>query len=312
MFRLILTITLNPAVDISYPLDRLLLDTVNRVSDVSKTAGGKGLNVARVVQQIGEEVGASGFLGGALGTFIQSEIKKANIRDYFVPIAGETRNCIAILHEGKQTEILEGGPTISEEEADKFIEEYTASLKEIDIIAISGSLPAGLTADFYSRLIKIANDQEKRVLLDVNGSLLQEILQKAEKPFAIKPNEEELAELVGKEKVEKDDVKEIITSPLFAGIPLVVVTLGKEGSIVKYRDKFYEVQIPTVEAVNPVGSGDAVIAGLSVGLVRNMPVDQLLAYGMTMGILNAVEEKTGSINPDNIDQVLEQVLVRSI
>lgn len=312
MFRLILTITLNPAVDISYPLDRLLLDTVNRVSDVSKTAGGKGLNVARVVQQIGEEVGASGFLGGALGTFIQSEIKKANIRDYFVPIAGETRNCIAILHEGKQTEILEGGPTISEEEADKFIEEYTASLKEIDIIAISGSLPAGLTADFYSRLIKIANDQEKRVLLDVNGSLLQEILQKDEKPFAIKPNEEELAELVGKEKVEKDDVKEIITSPLFAGIPLVVVTLGKEGSIVKYRDKFYEVQIPTVEAVNPVGSGDAVIAGLSVGLARNMPVDQLLAYGMTMGILNAVEEKTGSINPDNIDQVLEQVLVRSI
>src|SRR5690625_154318 len=121
---MILTITLNPAVDIGYQLDGLAIDTVNRVSEVSKTAGGKGLNVARVVRQIGAEVGASGFLGGPLGDFIRKEIGRINIHDYFVPIEGETRNCIAVLHDGKQTEILESGPTISKEEAENFITHY--------------------------------------------------------------------------------------------------------------------------------------------------------------------------------------------
>src|SRR5690625_1185016 len=127
---MILTTTLNPAVDISYKLDHFSMDTVNRVKDVSKTAGGKGINVARVLKQLGENVAATGFLGGSLGTFIRSQIESLSIADYFVEIDGETRNCVAVLHEGKQTEILESGPVISEGEAALFLEKFAESIQQ--------------------------------------------------------------------------------------------------------------------------------------------------------------------------------------
>src|SRR5699024_10539509 len=98
---MILTITLNPSVYMKYPCETFTLDRANRVMDVSKTAGGKGWNVARVLRQLGEDVAASGFLGGSLGEFIKQDITRNGIHDYFVRIDGETSNCIAILHEGK-------------------------------------------------------------------------------------------------------------------------------------------------------------------------------------------------------------------
>jgi len=307
---MILTITLNPAVDIGYQLDHLLIDTVNRVEVVSKTAGGKGLNVARVVRQLNEDIAASGFLGGQLGNFIRSEIKALGIKDFFVPIDGETRNCIAVIHEGKQTEILESGPIISPKESKAFIEKFTDFLQQVEMITISGSLPKGLTADFYLQLIEIANEHHKRVLLDVNGSLLQNILKNDQKPFLIKPNEEELAEFIGKDSVSKDQVQDILSSSMFHGIPWIIVTLGKDGAIIKHHSTFYEVNVPTIQVVNPVGSGDAVIAGFSVGLARKMADESLIKFGMAMGVLNALEEKTGSVNPENINEMIPQIDVQ--
>ena len=116
---MILTVTMNPSIDISYPLDVLQLDTVNRVAEVSKTAGGKGLNVTRVLSEIKDPVAATGLLGGRTGQFILDHLGEG-IEKRFFEIAGDTRNCIAILHEGKQTEILEKGPTISEKEGQEF------------------------------------------------------------------------------------------------------------------------------------------------------------------------------------------------
>lgn len=116
-----MTITLNPSVDISYQLDRLTLDGVNRCARVIKTAGGKGLNVTRVIHCVGEKVCATGFLGGTNGQFIRNQLTEQGISNTFVPIAGDTRNCIAILHEGKQTEILEDGPSLSSKEKEAFL-----------------------------------------------------------------------------------------------------------------------------------------------------------------------------------------------
>ena len=100
---MILTITMNPSVDISYPLEQFKLDTVNRVAKTHKTPGGKGLNVTRVLSQLGDDVIASGLLGGKIGEFIESELDKSSVKHSFYKIAGETRNCIAILHAVNQT-----------------------------------------------------------------------------------------------------------------------------------------------------------------------------------------------------------------
>lgn len=117
---MILTLTLNPSVDISYPLDELHIDTVNRIQNVSKTAGGKGLNVTRVLSQLNEQVVATGFLGGKIGDFIAEKLNHNQVKHSFFKIKGETRNCIAILHNGNQTEILEQGPTITVDESTGF------------------------------------------------------------------------------------------------------------------------------------------------------------------------------------------------
>ncbi|QUW21531.1 hexose kinase [Sporosarcina sp. Marseille-Q4063] len=308
---MILTLTLNPAVDISYKLDRLELDVVNRVASVSKTAGGKGLNVARVLHQLGEEVAASGFLGGSLGSFISAELQVIGINDFFVPIQGETRNCIAILHEGKQTEILESGPIISEVEAGFFLGKFEEYIQQVDLVTISGSLPKGLSVDFYAKLIEISNRYETKVLLDTNGTLLTSTLNSTSKPYLIKPNEEEMAELLGKSTIDEVEIIGALESMLFTDIPWVVVTLGANGAIVKHNKTIYRAALPKVNAINPVGSGDSVVAGFAAGITRGLTDEELIKFGLTMGVLNALEDKTGYINIEKVETVSSQIEVKS-
>lgn len=303
---MILTVTLNPAVDISYKLDQFSLDTVNRVSDVSKTAGGKGLNVTRVLQQLGQDIAATGFLGGSLGAFIHEEL--TGIEDYFVPIEGDTRNCIAVIHEGQQTEILESGPVISAEEAALFLEEFSKHMQKVDIVTISGSLPKGLANDFYEKIIKIAGDNP--VLLDTKGELLKKTINS--KPFLIKPNVDELGDLLGKNIDAEAEIVNALRMTRFDDIPWVVVTNGSGSSFVKHSGTIYRVTIPNVDAVNPVGSGDSVIAGFAAGLARGLTDVELIKFGLTIGVLNAMEEKTGHVNLDKLDWCVEQINVERI
>ncbi|MBU5268098.1 hexose kinase [Virgibacillus proomii] len=306
---MILTITLNPSVDIQYRLPDYQENTVNRVSDVSKTAGGKGLNVARVLKQLGEDVAASGFLGGSLGNFIGSELMRLGIQNYFVPINGETRNCIAIIHNGKQTEILESGPEISQEEAGKFLTAFRNYAKQAKVITISGSLPKGLMNDYYANMLQIAAEEETPVLLDTKGDTLRQTLQNNQKPYLIKPNQEEIADLLGERNLSVDSIRQALQSPIFKGITWVVVTLGEAGALVRYKDNVYRVHSPQVQAINPVGSGDSVIAGFASGISRKLDGTDLIKFGLAMGVLNVMEEQTGYINPANIDWCVNEIKI---
>src|SRR5699024_2169695 len=310
---LILTITLNPSVDIGYALDTFQIDQVNRVEDISKTAGGKGLNVARVLRQLEEEVGAAGFLGGHLGDFIRGAVKNLGIHDYSTPITGNTRNCIAVIHEGKQTEILESGPVITEEEAKRFLDQLRDVAAELEVITISGSLPKGLSQDFYQQTLRVlVQPQAPAVFLDTKGELLKETLAGEIKPFLIKPNEEELADLIGIPLKKEQEMVDVLTSSLFANVPHVIVTLSAEGALVKQNDCIYRAEIPEIEAVNPVGSGDAVLAGFAAGYARGLQGAEWIQYGLAMGVLNAMEEKTGQVNPEKVDWCMQQIKVTSI
>lgn len=309
---MILTITLNPAVDMSYQLDQLAINTVNRVDDVSKTAGGKGLNVTRILRQLNEDVTASGFLGGSLGDFIKSEVKSIGVHDYFVPISGQTRNCIAILHEDKQTEILENGPTITKSEGEAFLTSFASYIEHVKFVTISGSLPKGLPSNFYVQLLKIAANNKTPVLLDVNGSASSVVLDSQYKPFLIKPNEQEFADVLGLKSVNEQQIITAIKTEPFTDIPLVVVTLGQNGAIVKYKKSIYRVKVPTIKTINAVGSGDAVIAGFASGLSREMENKALVKYGLAMGVLNAMEVKTGHINPNKLDVIIGNMSIEKI
>ncbi|MFM0777384.1 tagatose-6-phosphate kinase [Streptococcus suis] len=310
---MILTITLNPSVDIAYQLDTFHLDTVNRVEKVQKTAGGKGLNVTRVLKQIGEDVVATGFIGGEIGSYVKKQLTRNDIKNSFVEIGSETRNCIAVLHDGKQTEILEQGPTIQEHEAMNFIEHLEIILNNVDVVVISGSLPKGLASNYYVEIVELCKKRGVAVVLDCSGEALKNVLESQQKPTVIKPNTEELSQLIGKEVTDDiQELKSVLSGQLFQGIDWIVVSLGAQGAFAKHNDKFYRVRIPKIKVVNPVGSGDSTVAGIAASLVHALPDTELLKKANVLGMLNAQEEQTGYVNLENAESLYSQIEVEEV
>ncbi len=309
---MILSVTMNPSVDISYHLPTLTADTVMRCQKYSKTAGGKGLNVARVLHQMEQPVMCTGVLGGELGDFIRHQLTQEAIDHQFSSIVQPTRNCIAILHDdGQQTEILESGPEVSKSEIQQFKQTFSQLAEPVSVITISGSLPLGTKPDLYIDLIKEAKNKGKKVILDTSGNTLQAVLNSPSVPYAIKPNLEELQGLSGEEKLQTtEEIKQLLTEhPLFSAIPLIVVSLGAEGALAKYLDYFYKVEIPKIQVKNPVGSGDSTVAGLALSLAQGHPIQQTLKTAMTLGMLNAMEERTGHVKKERFNELYAKIQI---
>lgn len=310
---MILTITLNPSVDIAYQLDTFHLDTVNRVEKVQKTAGGKGLNVTRVLKQVGEDVLATGFIGGEIGSYVKKQLTRNDIKNSFVEIGNETRNCIAVLHDGQQTEILEQGPTIQEHEALNFIEHLESILNNVEVVVISGSLPKGLASNYYVEIVELCKQCDVAVVLDCSGEALKKVLESQQKPTVIKPNTEELSQLIGKNITDDiQELKSVLSGQLFQGIEWIVVSLGAKGAFAKHNDKFYRVKIPKINVVNPVGSGDSTVAGIAASLAHALPDVGLLKNANVLGMLNAQEEQTGYVNLEHSEVLYSQIEVEEV
>ncbi|WP_284119789.1 tagatose-6-phosphate kinase [Streptococcus canis] len=310
---MILTVTLNPSIDISYPLNRLALDTVNRVDRTTKTAGGKGLNVTRVLAEAGQSVVATGFIGGKLGDFVIHQLQEQGISNQFFKIKGETRNCIAVLHEGMQTEILEAGPCIDVDEAEGFLNHMSIIAKQFDVLTFSGSLPKGLAAHYYQDLITMAKAYGSKVVLDCSGAPLKAVLAGKDKPTVIKPNLEELEDLIGQPvTLDEERLVSLLSQPLFEGIEWIIVSLGAQGAFAKHYNKFYRVTIPKIEVVNPVGSGDATVAGIAWALAEEDDDETLLKKANVLGMLNAQEARTGHVNMAHFDKLYQELQVREV
>lgn len=310
---MILTVTLNPSVDISYPLDCLALDTVNRVAHVSKTAGGKGLNVTRVLAEVGQSVVATGFIGGKLGDFVIHQLQEQDISNQFFKIKGETRNCIAILHEGMQTEILEAGPYIDVDEAEGFLNHMSIIAKQFDVLTLSGSLPKGLAANYYQDLITMARAYGRKVVLDCSGPPLKAVLAGKDKPTVIKPNLEELEALLGESiTLDEERLVSLLSRPLFEGIEWIIISLGAQGAFAKHHNRFYRVSLPKIKVANPVGSGDATVAGIAWALAEGDDDETLLKKANILGMLNAQESKTGHVNMAHFDKLYQELQVREV
>ena len=308
---MILTITANPSVDISYQLEKFNIDDVTRTSDIEKHAGGKGIHVGYVLKELGAKPVHSGFAGGKLGEFIEEGLENRGQEARFVKIKGDTRNCIAILHEGKQTEILEAGPTISKKEEEEFLNKLDQISEGCHIINISGSLPKGLTSDFYKEIIKYAKKHDKFVSVDTSGKTLKDMINAEEKPDLIKPNETEIADVLGR-KIEKKDLKEILQEEPFKDIPYIIVSMGKDGAMVKIKDKIYNAKVPKVEAVNPVGSGDSSLAGALFAIDEGKSDEEIIKTSMTCGLLNVLTEEIAHIEIEEFDKYFEEIKVEEV
>lgn len=312
---MILTVTMNPSIDISYPLKKLEIDEVNRVKNVYKTAGGKGLNVSRVIRLANREVTATGIIGGFLGGYIEKHLYDENIVHNFYKIDQESRNSIAILHDnGKQTEILENGPTISSGDAENFLSYFDDISRNYNLVTMSGSLPCGLEADYYSKLVEIAKSNKAKILLDTSGEDLKTSLNMQIKPDLIKPNETEIKQLTGKDiNLENiEEIKQVLNDVIFEDVEWICVSLGANGAIVKHNKNFYKANIPQITVANPVGSGDSTLAGLAIAIDEKRDVSEVIKYGMTMGMLNTMEKKTGYIDMNKFEEFYNKIDVISL
>jgi tagatose 6-phosphate kinase len=305
--RKILAINLNAAIDKVYAVDDFKAGGVFRPRDMTATAGGKGLNVARVSHLLGESVVATGFLGGGNGQFIARKVLESGISAEFMQISGESRICIAVMDPKNHTstEVLEAGPTINPSECENFIKHYRQLLKDCKVVAASGSLPKGVPSDFYRKLIAEAKTQNIPFILDTSGAALAEGI--GGKPFMIKPNQEEVGKLLDLNLETLEDQAAAVRQLQQKGIELPCITLGKDGCVAGLAEGVYHFFGPAVEVLNTVGSGDSFVAGCAAGIARSLSTVETIRLGMASGVANTQFFETGMVSQELVEQFLKQI-----
>ncbi len=305
---MILTVTLNPAVDKVYFVERLNIGDVNRPVSQTCSAGGKGLNVARIAYTLGADVTALGFIGGRNGEYIRQETEKFGINCRFTVISGETRTNTNISDlSGASTEILEAGPTVTKEEADRFIEDFTIAISDADVIAISGSMPKGIEPDFYCTLKNTA--QNKRVIIDASGEVLKKALDSH--PFMVKPNRTEIEALLGFEPTDNKKLKKALIALWDSGVKIPLITLGKLGAAAYVENQFLHFTPPSVTVKNAVGSGDSTIGGITYGIDKGLNIIDAIRLGMAAGCANTQFNETGFVSKELTEKYFSEVKVES-
>ncbi len=309
---MITTVTLNASIDKAYTMDKKIENgTVMRVANCRNSAGGKGLNVARVVKLCGSDVQATGLCGGYNGQYLKSLLADDGITDKFVAIEGETRSCINILDEGYgSTEYLEPGCEVSEEEEAEFLRQFEVLMGGSDVITLSGSAPKGLGKDIYAKLIKIAKDQGKKVILDTSGDLLKAGIEA--QPTMVKPNKDEIEMLFGIKVNGKEDVITYAKKIAEKGIENVVISLGGDGALLVCKDGIFQGKPPVLKVVNTVGCGDSMVGAFAVALDRGDAPEEALRYAVSVATANALTPETGNFDPEVSKEIREQVTITKI
>lgn len=309
---MIMTVTLNTSVDKLYLVEDVRPDTVMRVKEVCNVAGGKGLNVSKVAALAGEKVRATGFIGGFNGQYILSLLGKAGIEHRFCEIDAETRSCINIrnLATGKHTEYLEPGAEITDKNIEDFLKLFEESLPESDVVTISGSVPKSTPDTLYAQLIKLATESDTPIIVDTSGKLLVECVKA--RPTMIKPNTDEIEQLLGRPVSTRDEIIEAAKQLHNDGISYVSVSLGKDGAVLVCDEGVFKADTPDIPVVNTVGCGDSMVAGFAVSLSRGYNAEEMLRFATAISTANALEMQTGHIQKENLEKLLPQIIIKKL
>jgi tagatose 6-phosphate kinase len=300
---LITTVTLNVAVDKLYLVERFQTGEVTRVKECNATAGGKGLNVARVASILGEKVLATGFVGGHSGEYVEEMLRRDSITSDFIHVDGESRTCINIIDQnGISTELLEPGVTVSEKSKEDFKIKFEQLIHGSSVVVLSGSVPQGCGSDYYPELIRIAKANGKKVILDTSGENLASGIKAC--PTMIKPNKDEIKTLLGTEVSNRKEVIAAAKTLHDGGIPYVVVSMGKHGAIVVCDEGVFEGTPPDVKVVNTVGCGDSMVAAFAVSFSRGYPVEEALRFALAVSSANAMCKQTGFFYPADLQKII--------
>lgn len=308
---MILTVTPNPALDVTYHLDEVVWNGGNRVRRVAARAGGKGVNVARVLAALGISATVVGPLGGHTGDAVREDLAAAGLRDATVRVAGETRRTTTVVDAaaGEATVFSEAGPPITGDEWSQVVRTYAELLPGARAVALCGSLPPGLRDDAYTGLIALARDAGVPVLLDTSGPALRAGLDAG--PDIVKPNADELLEATG-ESDPPHAVASIAARLRAAGGDAVVASLGPQGLLAATGSGWWRARLPYAISGNPTGAGDAGVAALIAGLLSGRPWPDRLAEAVAWSASAVASPEAGSIDRTTYVTARAHVLVGAV
>ncbi|MFD7424430.1 1-phosphofructokinase family hexose kinase [Streptomyces californicus] len=301
---MILTVTLNTALDVTYTVDALVPHTSHRVGEVTERPGGKGLNVARVLGALGHDSVVTGFAGGPTGDVLRSLLAPLPPRDALVPVAGNTRRTLAVTDRstGDTTQLNEPGPQVSAAEWAAFLRTYGELLADADAVALCGSLPPGIHVGAYAELVRIARAAAVPVLLDTSGEPLRRGI--AARPDLVKPNAEELAQLTGSR-----DPLRAAGDARRRGAHTVIASLGPDGVLALTPDGVWLAAPPAPVRGNPTGAGDSAVAGLLSALAEGLDWPERLARAVALSTATVLAPTAGEFDAAAYAELLPRIVV---
>ncbi len=306
---MIYTVTLNPALDKTVQIDGFAIDAVNRVASLRMDAGGKGINVSKVIAKLGGRSVAFALLGGATGDKIADMLAADGIECRPFAACGETRTNLKVVDQGlhTNTDINEPGPEVAPGDLDAMLAELVGCLREGDSVVLAGSLPKGAPVDTYATWARACREAGARVFLDADGDALDAGI--AAGPYLVKPNDHELAGMMGCELASIDAVADAAEELRARGVEKVVVSMGGEGALFCLGDAPLFAKAPKVKVGSTVGAGDSVVAALAFATECGWDAAATARFAVACGSANVQCAGTQAAELADVEALVDAVEV---
>ncbi len=308
----IITVTLNPTIDITYLVNELVFDDSNRAMKVLKDPGGKGIDVSRVVNELGGDTKAFVLLGGYTGYEIKDRLKKMGLSLEVINIKGETRTNVIIedAYTHDQLRINAPGPEIAEDEREWFMRKIMSLKPQEGYLVLSGSIPRGFEPDIYKVLIEEFNKKGFKCVLDADGEPLKEGIKA--KPFMIKPNTYELERLLDVKIKKIEDYLDAGKKLRETGIEIVIMSMGAKGAILACESGFYRATPPRVAVQSTVGAGDSLVGAFIYNYSKSGDPLDAFRWGVAAGTATALTPGTQLCARKDVENLYKRIKLKKI
>lgn len=307
----VVTITLNPALDLTGSLDSFNVGSVSRVEQANLHAAGKGINVAKVLSDLGADVTVTGFLGQDNLEMFHHLFEHNNISNQFVEVKGATRINVKLLEaNGRVSDINFPGIEVTAQDIDRFEHKLFSLAETHDFFVLAGSLPLGVTELHCANWIQQLRKQGKRVLFDSSRAALSHGIDG--QPWMVKPNNEELGELVGQCLNSPEQCQAAGQTLIDKGIEHLVVSMGENGVLWCHQGEWLKSTPPKVDLISTVGAGDTLVAGFCWGHMQLMPKYELLRFATALSALAVSQIGVGLVDHNDLKSAQGNTIITSL
>lgn len=307
----VVTITLNPALDLTGSLSTLACGSVNLVSESNLHAAGKGVNVAKVLSDLGADVTVTGFLGRDNTELFYQLFKQIGVSNQFVEVDGATRINVKLVEQNENvTDINFPGVTVSQADIEKFEQQLSELAETHEFFVFAGSLPGGISPELCAQWIQKLRQQGKKVLFDSSRAALKAGIDA--QPWLIKPNDEELSDFVGQPLTSQEQCKTAAQNLGDKGIENIVVSMGKDGVMWFHENQWLSAKPPKMSVVSTVGAGDTLVAGLCWGHMQMFDKPQTLRFATALSALAVSQIGVGLTSHKELENIMDQTSVQSL